>query len=134
VQPTAWDGFHPTIDFLFQISTKFTPELGLGIHKKEWSLIVHSQLKKSHNPLVFSYNYLDFPPSLFLLTFPTQGMYPFTDIIPSASHSFIRVSLTQVTRNITIGNSRELTARKTTSKQQKLVVTVQLTQEFTLQS
>jgi hypothetical protein len=38
---------------------------------------------KTHNPLVLSYNYPYFPPSLFLSTFPTQGMYPFTDLNPS---------------------------------------------------
>jgi hypothetical protein len=44
----------------------------------------HSPLttQKSHNPLVFSYNYPEFPPTLFLLTCPTQGMYPFTALSP----------------------------------------------------
>jgi hypothetical protein len=35
---------------------------------------------KTHNPLISSYNYPDFSPALFLLTCPTQGMYPFIDI------------------------------------------------------
>jgi hypothetical protein len=70
----------------------------------------------SHNPLVFSYNYLEFPPALFLLTCPTQGMYPFTTLSPLCIPFIYQVSLAQVTRNLTIGNSRELTARKNTRK------------------
>jgi hypothetical protein len=49
-----------------------------------------------------------------------------------ASHSFIEVSLAQVARNLSIGNSRELTARKTTrrkkKKKKKLVATMLLEQ------
>jgi hypothetical protein len=91
--------------------------------------------QKIHNPLVFSYNYPYFPPYLFLSTCPTQGMYPFIDISPSESHSFIRVSLAQVTKNLSIGNSIELTARKHYQQQQQtLIVIVKLTQEFTLHS
>jgi hypothetical protein len=37
---------------------------------------------KTHNPLISSYSHPDFPPALFLLTSPTQGIYPFTNISP----------------------------------------------------
>jgi hypothetical protein len=48
-------------------------------------------------------------------------------------HSFIRVSLAQVARNLSAGNSRETVARKTINKPTTtLVVSVQLMQEFTL--
>jgi hypothetical protein len=41
--------------------------------------------------------------------------------------------MAQVTKNLSAGNSREFTARKTTNKQQQThVVIVKLTHEFTL--
>jgi hypothetical protein len=60
--------------------------------------------------MVFSYNDLEISPTLFLLTFPTKGMYPFTDLSPS-SIPFIYY-LAHVTNNLSVGNSRELVARK----------------------
>jgi len=49
--------------------------------------------------------------------------------------SFIKVSLAQAARNLSIGNLGETTTRKTISNQQKpLDILVKITQEFTLPS
>jgi hypothetical protein len=108
--------------------------LGLGIHKRRVPLTVHSQLK-SHNPLVFSYNYPKFPPTLFLLTCPTQGMYPFTALSPSGI-PFIYQGLSGTGNQESLywelkGTHFQEKIPKTTTT---LVVIVQLTQEFTLQA
>jgi hypothetical protein len=91
--------FHPTIDLLFQISTTSHPRDGArNPQKKGVSQSTHNSI--SHNPLVFSYNYPKFPPTLFLLTYPTQGMYPFTALSPSGIPFVYQGLLAQVTRNL----------------------------------
>jgi hypothetical protein len=91
--------FHPTIDLLFQISTTSHPRVGASNPQKR--VVSHCPLiaQTYHNPLIFSFNYLDFPLALFFSTFPTQGMHPFANINPFGV-PFIRVSLAHVTENI----------------------------------
>jgi hypothetical protein len=74
--------FHPTIEFLFQISTKNHPQAEASNTQER--VVSHYPFiaQKSHNPLIFSYNYPDFPSALFLSTCPTQGIYPFIDRSP----------------------------------------------------
>jgi hypothetical protein len=104
--------FHPTIDLLFQISTTSHPELGLGIHKKRVSLTVHSQLRYPtthwHSPTTILISTSSLP-----LDLPNPRNVPlhYSQSI-GHHHSFIWVSLAQVTGNLTTGNSKELTARK----------------------
>jgi hypothetical protein len=56
----------------------------------------------------------DNPRDVFIRVNP--GMYHLSGITQGMCHSFIRVSLAQVTRNLSAGNSRELAARKTINK------------------
>jgi hypothetical protein len=76
--------FRPTIQLLFQISTTSHPRDEASNPQKR--VVSHFPLTthKTHNPLVFSYNYPYFPQMLFLSNFPTQGMYLFTNISPSS--------------------------------------------------
>jgi hypothetical protein len=66
--------FHPTIDVLFHISTTNHPQARDRNPQKR--VVYHCPLttQKSLNSLVFSYNYLDFPPTLFLSNYQTKGI------------------------------------------------------------
>jgi hypothetical protein len=70
--------------FVPNINNK-SPRYGASNPQKRVVSSVHSQLKKSHNPLALSYNYPNFPLALFLSTCPTQGMHPFTTLSPSGT-------------------------------------------------
>jgi hypothetical protein len=126
--------FHLTIDMLFQISIASHPRVGARNPQKKGAS--DSSLNSiSHNPLVFPYKYPKFSPDLFLLTCPTQGMNPFSSLSPPGVPFVYQGLFGSSTRNLFVGNSRDLTTRKTTNnEQQTLAVTVQLTHKFTLQA
>jgi hypothetical protein len=101
-------------------------------------VVLHCPLiaQKSHNLLVFSYNYHDFPPSHFLSTYPTQGIYPFTDLNPSSIPFFYQGLFGTGNQEFLYWETQGFSflGKLPEKQQQSLVVTVQLTHEFTFQA
>jgi hypothetical protein len=108
--------FHPTIDLLFQISTTSHPRFGARNPQEKGS---------SNSPLIA----LNPQPNGILLQLSQISSNSLSLDPPNPRNVplhcsqflghpifFIRVSLAQVTRNLSAGNARELPARKTIGK------------------